>query len=412
MTGWRNLMLGFAVWALAFGFALAEAPDEQRVAPPSEGQRVLVMLPLPPAHFRPDSDYSDSYEDQSGRIARLRIAKRLARKHGLAVVDDWPMPVVGVDCVVMAVPAGQSLSDVAKSLSLEPEVKWSEPMRRYHAEGGAAAHEPRLFRAQPATTEWELGRLHNIARGRNVRVAVIDSGVDQSHPDLVGQVQISRDFVSGHGGSAEEHGTGVAGVIAARGVGILGVAPEARLMALRACWQALPSAGQPATTCEALALAKALQFAISHDAHVINLSLSGPPDRLLSELIDAALARRIVVVAAFDRDEPSGGFPASHPGVVAVGDEPLAVPKGVYLAPGRDIPTTQPGGRWYFVNGSSYAAAQVSGLLALAKEKRRGMTAPLTPLYVTGGSVIDACATTMQSRALPECQRPLLISRQ
>jgi hypothetical protein len=78
-----------------------------------------------------------------------------------------------------------------------------------------------------------------------------------------------------------------------------------------------------------------------------------------------------MVVAAFDPDLPGGGFPASLPGVVSAAEESLlSLPGRVYRAPGRDIPTTQPGGRWYLVNGNSFAAAHVTGLLALLREER------------------------------------------
>ncbi|HLZ77925.1 MAG TPA: serine protease, partial [Sphingomonas sp.] len=68
----------------------------------------------------------------------------------------------------------------------------------------------------------------------------------------------------------------------------------------------------------------------------------------------------------------------------------------VYTAPGRDIPTTEPGGRWYLVNGSSYAAAHVSGLMALIRERRTHGGGPfaLVSARVDGGA-IDACATLL-----------------
>ena len=102
------------------------------------------------------------------------------------------------------------------------------------------------------------------------------------------------------------------------------------------------------------------------------MSLSGPPDPLLASLIELGIERKIAVVAAFDPDRPGGGFPASVPGVISVAEEFLpSLPARVYRAPGRDIPTTQPGGRWYLVNGSSFAAAHVTGLLALLREDAR-----------------------------------------
>jgi subtilisin family serine protease len=153
--------------------------------------------------------------------------------------------------------------------------------------------------------------------------------------------------------------------------------------------------------CESLGIARALQYAIDHNAKVINLSLSGPPGLLLGRLISIALSRNTSVVAAFDPSLPKGGFPASMPGVIAVTDQSLQnMPRNVYGAPGRDIPTTQPGGKWYLVNGSSYSAAHVSGLIALVRERRSG---PALPLIRSTSGGIDACATLLRTSAACDC---------
>ena len=122
---------------------------------------------------------------------------------------------------------------------------------------------------------------------------------------------------------------------------------------------------------EAIQLVEEAYADLGHNnAQVINLSLAGPDDTLLGKLLDVAMARGATVVSAFDPKMPKGGFPASHPGAIAVAEEGSAsAPAGIYNAPGRDVPTTQPGGRWYLVNGSSYAAAHVSGLVALMRER-------------------------------------------
>jgi subtilisin family serine protease len=304
----------------------------------------------------------------------------------------------------MAVAPGQTAEAAVAEVSRDSGVAFAQPMNEFHAQGATAAGDP-LLPTQPALSQWRLNDLHEMSNGRGVRVAVIDSKVDARHPDLAGQVVAAEDFVPAHPATAEQHGTGVAGVIAARannGIGIVGVAPQARLLALRACWQA---AGGSATICDSLSLAKALYYAIEHNAQVINLSLSGPQDPLLSKLLEIGLTRRTVIVAAYDRSLPGGGFPASLRGVVAVSDGPLAPSLGgIYIAPGRDIPTTQPGGRWYLVNGSSYSAAHVTGLVALLRT-REAWPGPAVAFVSDrpGGGAIDTCATLIRAFGPCDC---------
>ena len=405
----RNVALALAVWFTALAPAVAAPAPAPRAVEAAAGGQVLVLLRLPPEHFRPNGDYSGGYGDGGGQRARERIADRLARAYGLTRVDNWPMPVLGVDCFIMKVPAGQSPAQMAERLSKDPVVAWSQPMGLFHTQAAAPNHNDPLYRVQPIANEWRLAELHQLATGRKVRVAVIDSRVEKSHPDLVGQIEYNEDFVTGRPDGAEIHGTGVAGIIAAvadNDIGIVGVAPNSRLMALRACWQSNGAAGSAHTTaCDTLSLAKAIDFAISHSAQVINLSLSGPPDPLLGKLLDVAMARGATVVSAFDSDLPGGGFPASHPGIVAVADESQGdLPAGIYNAPGRDVPTTQPGGRWFIVNGSSYAAAHVSGLFALMRERRSAKQSPLVLVasHARGGR-IDACATLLQTARPCSC---------
>lgn len=378
----RLLIACAALWLAAAGAAWAQ--PAARAADDAERQ-VLVLLRLPAEHFRAGQAYGGGYGDGAAQAARQRIAARLARRHGLSMVTDWPMPLVGVDCFVMQVPAGRTAEATAEELAMDRAVAWAEPMQVYRAL--AAPNDP-LFRLQPAASAWRLAELRGVATGRDVRVAVIDSAVDAAHPDLAGQVTARQDFVAGRPGAAERHGTAVAGVIAAiadNQLGMAGVAPGARLMALRACWQR--SAEE--TVCDTLSLAKALHFAVERGAQVINLSLGGPPNVLLGRLIDVATARGVVVVGAVDPALAGGGFPASHRGVVAVATE--GGPPGSYAAPGRDVPTTQPGGGFGLVSGSSYAAAHVSGLHALMRERGRRGAAPR--LVSARGGAIDACAT-------------------
>jgi subtilisin family serine protease len=385
-----------ALWLAAMmSIYSASATAKQPASPDRE---ILVMVKHPPDHYRPNGAYGGGYGDELARSARQHLARRIAGKYALRLIDDWPMPMLGLDCFVMLVPDGRSLGEAAAQVSRDTEVAWSQPVSLYEAQGRTQLPDDPLFPAEPAAVQWHLAELHRIATGRGVTVAVIDSGVDAKHPDLVGQLLTNRNFVSDSSVTAEQHGTGVAGIIAAKednGIGIAGIAPGARLLGLRACWQTTAL-----TVCDSLSLSKALYFAIQQKVDVINLSLGGPDDRLLRELLKLALARGTAVVTAFDSKGADGGFPASMVGVVAVSD--AISHDRVYTAPGRDIPTTRPGGRWFLVNGSSFAAAHVSGLVALVRQRHR--TSALTLISERGGGgSIDACATLIRVAAGCDC---------
>jgi subtilisin family serine protease len=439
------------VAALACGPAWAEAQTSAQAqiqtaepAPAAHSgdggeHQVLVMLRLPAAHYRPDASYGGRYIDDSGRSARHRRAEALARQHGLTLVDDWPMPVLGLDCYVMRYADSDNAERIIALLTRDPQVEWAQAVARFSGMGAAdaattappstasitataataASSADALYPVQPAARYWHLAELHRYTTGREIKVAVIDSGVDAGHPDLQGQLADNANFVDAGPAPAENHGTAVAGIIGARAGngGIVGVAPRARLMGLRACWQ-LPDL---ATRCNSFTLAKAINYAILNGAKVINLSLSGPPDRLLDRLLDVALERGIGVVGAVDTQAAGATFPASHRGVLAVASQASggkaggamaaaatatsAPPAQALLAPGNDIPATAPGGRWSFVSGSSYAAAHVSGMLALLDELQPGATpaqlrALLQPSALNAGN-IDACAAI--SRLVRNC---------
>lgn len=395
---WRPIALVLAALAI-ISFAPAAAATKGPVAPPE--RQILVMVKHPPDHYGANGGYGGGYGDELARSSRTRLARRIARSYGLSLVDNWPMPMIGVDCFVMAVPDGRTTSAAAVQVAHDADVEWAEPVALYTSQGGpAASHNDPLYAAEPAAAEWHLADLHQIASGRGTRIAVIDSGIDAGHPDLAGQVIINRNFVNGQRLVAEQHGTAVAGIIAAKAdnrIGIAGIAPGARLLGLRACWQ-----GPGSTACDTLSLAKALYFAVQAKADIINLSLSGPDARLLREILNIAYARGAAVVGAFDPKLPGGGFPASVRGVIAVSDTPVTGSHNdVYVAPGRGVPTTQPGGRWFIVNGSSFAAAHVSGLVALMRERRR--SAPIMLVAQRRGGEIDACATLIRLTGACDC---------
>src|SRR6185295_9110767 len=200
-------------WVVAVALCLslatraADGDGAGEVAARADHQ-VLVLLKLPPPHFRPDGSYSAGYADAQGSATRRGIAAALARSNGLALATEWPMPLLGLDCYVMDVPAPLSAADVAVQLARDARVAWAQPMNVFHSLG----HDDPLFAMQPAAREWHLGEMHATATGKGVRVAVIDSSVQLDHPDLAGQVAESASFIGGRSDPAEHHGTAVAGI--------------------------------------------------------------------------------------------------------------------------------------------------------------------------------------------------------
>jgi hypothetical protein len=393
----------------AVGCAVAAGPAVQ---PGSAEQRILVMVRLPPGHYRPGEGYGSGYDAQAGHEARRRIASEVASAHALLVESEWPMPSLGVDCFLMKAPPDRPLQALLDELAKDSRTAWAQPLHAFHS----LAHNDPLFSLQPAAASWHLAEVHAVATGRNVSIAQLDTGVEVAHPDLAGQISIAENFVDATPYAPEAHGTAVAGIIAARadnGVGIAGIAPGARLMALRACWQVGTTAA-----CNSFTLAKAFQFALERGATVINLSVTGPEDRLLHLLVDAAMERGVTVVGAVDPATAGGGFPASHPGVIPVsseGSRDAGDPAETVSAPGRDVPTTLPIDRWGFVDGTSFAAAHVSGLVALLQQIDPSLGAGRMRVLLHGslgadsgagntGQGIDVCAVINRAAGTCSCR--------
>jgi subtilisin family serine protease len=369
------------------------------------------MVRMPPPHFRPDVSYASGYPSQVGKDARKRIAEAIASEYGLKVFDEWSMPALGVDCFVMQAPERESLTGILERLSTDARVESTQSVNLFNVLG----YNDPLYPLQPSATEWHLSDLHKITTGKRVRIAMVDTGVEVDHPDLRGQIASTQNLVDGRSPVAEAHGTAVAGIIAARpdnGIGIAGIAPGATFLVLRACWQT--PGGELQAMCSSFTLAKALQVALDDNVQVINLSVGGPQDRLLERLLDAAISRGITVVGAVDPHAGDGGFPASRPGVLAIAEEGgQDSPAGLLMAPGRDVPTTLPGSKWGIVSGSSFAAAHVTGLVALLQELSPGLRAQqlrealaphrLLPIATDHSRIIDACAAVARTAGTCAC---------
>lgn len=317
----------------------------------------------------------------------------LARTYGMKRVADWPLDTLGIRCLVFEVADPSRRDAIIAALGREQFVESAQRLSGFSTSGepataGSDYNDP-YRKLQPALDAMQVVESHRWATGKGVRVAVIDTGLDTGHPDLRDRVVGIRNFVDRDDGAfnTDVHGTAVAGVIAAtsnNGVGLVGVAPEAEVVGLKACWQM-----EKGARCSTFTLAKALNFAIDQQVDVINLSLGGPPDALLTRLVDKARESNILVVGAVSPDWPKG-FPAGVDSVIAVANAAVAsnpdAPDAL-SAPGNQVLSARPHGDYDFYTGSSFSAAQISGLSALIRQRKP---------HLSGQIVKELIATTAQ----------------
>lgn len=207
-------------------------------------------------------------------------------------------------------------------------------------------------------------------KGRGVKVAVLDTGVDAKHEDLSGQIDELRDFT----GSGEEdrngHGTHVCGIIAAKanGVGVVGVAPESRLVV----GKVLGNDGAGSSEW----IARGIEWAASAGAKIISMSLgSSSRDSRIHDAIKAVVSSGVIVVAAAGNSGPGTvNYPGAYPEVVCVGAiDALGRVAGFsstnqevdVVGPGVNVYSTIPGNRYAKMSGTSMATPFVAGVLAL-----------------------------------------------
>jgi subtilisin family serine protease len=310
--------------------------------------------------------------------------------------------VLTLHCAVLKIPAGTTRDQLLQRLAGDRRVKLAQAMNGFSPR--TQPYNDPYLAVQRGFQSIDAAGAQQWSRGEKVRVAVIDTGLDAGHPDFGGRVIAQRNFVDRDAGrfGLDRHGTAVAGVISAsanNSLGIVGVAPGVEIIALKACWQL--EAQNDTAHCNSLTLAQALAAAISESAQIVNLSLAGPRDPLLNALVAAGVARGVIYVGAAPADAPADGFPGGTPGVIPVDmSESTVTRNGVLRAPGREVVTLMPGGRYDFVSGSSLAAAHVSGAVALllARDRRLGRDAIFALLAqsetvrgVADSSPINAC---------------------
>jgi subtilisin family serine protease len=303
-------------------------------------------------------------------------ADALARRFRLTRVQSQSFPLIGSTVFRWTIPDNRSPEAVARQLSASPGIRSAQPNYRYALQQStsAAAGDP----AQYALLKLRLGEAHNIAVGRSVVIAMIDSGVDTTHPEFAGAIASTFDALGSTEGP-HVHGTGIAGAMIAHGR-IIGSAPSAKLLAIRA----FGAAGNSAESTSFIVL-KSLDHAVASGARIINMSFAGPKDPILTLALASAASRGIVLIAAAGNAGPKSPplYPAADPNVIAVSatdssDRLFAASnRGAQIAlsaPGVELFLPSVGGKYQVTSGTSFAAAYVSGIAALLLERNATLT--------------------------------------
>ena len=338
----------------------------------------------------------------------------LAASYRLDEVSGWPIAELGVHCVVFQIPTDATLSETLDRLTHDDRVESAQPLNTF-ATRTSSYNDP-YQDLQGSLNTMSVTEAHRLSRGTGVHVAVIDTGADISHPDLAGRVIEQRNFVDNdmNAFARDRHGTAVAGVIAADSnnrIGIVGIAPEARLHIYKACWEQ----NAPAASCNTFTLAKGLAAAIDARVQIVNLSLAGPQDSLLTRLVMHAQERGLIFVGAMPQSPGSAealtAFPVGIAGVLKVAASESRTTAGDALhAPGVDVLTLAPQGRYDFFSGNSLATAGVTGAVALLLQRDRSASAArlqqlLSASAPKGG--VDACAALALLLHEGSCNQPI-----
>ncbi|MEM6640663.1 MAG: S8 family serine peptidase [Pseudomonadota bacterium] len=306
-----------------------------------------------------------------------QTAEAIGRDYRLRRVTAWPISLLEKYCVVFEIADDHQQTSVIRALSSDSRVALAQPLNEFSTLGTElpkSATDP-YHHMQHALVDLDIEPVHAVSTGNGIRIAIIDTGIDIKHPEFSRRIVDYEDFVERAGDEFADdlHGTAVAGVIAAtrdNGIGIVGVAPKARLLAYKACWP--EQEGMTRARCNSLTLAKGLAAAEEKGALVVNLSLTGPVDPLLAQLTSQLIERGITIVGTSWHNEARHGFPANVPGVIGATSSGNKNPKRAALpAPGDDIISTAPAGEYRFYSGASFATAHVSGIVALQKELSR-----------------------------------------
>jgi subtilisin family serine protease len=307
-----------------------------------------------------------------------QAAQALAQRFNLQRLESFDFQLAGTKIHRWRISDRRSVPTVVRALETSGSVISVSPnyIMRLHGEHTVAVGAPAL--EQYALTKLQVPQAHTLARGERVLIAIIDGGVDTAHPELAGSIADTFDAI-GSGDNLHAHGTAIAGAIAAQ-ARLKGTAPAAQILAARAF-----GARKDTSEGTSFHVVKAIDWAVARGARIINMSFAGPRDPKIELSLKAARLRGVILVAAAGNAGPRSRplYPAADPNVIAVTatDEEdqlfSAANRGTHIAvaaPGVELWLPGLNGTYQETSGTSFAAAEVSGTVALMIERKPSLT--------------------------------------
>jgi subtilisin family serine protease len=294
------------------------------------------------------------------------------------IVDSFWSPVLCATLVRVRGPQDARPEDLVPRVTppavLLPHSRYRTSAAKARPAPPPEAHGPDPYRPlQLGLAQLGVMEARSRTDGRGARVALLDSAPDVNHRELTHVRIVPID--GGPPTTPALHGTLMAGLIAAiedNAFGIVGVAPGADVMAIPVC---TPVGDGSSDECDLYDVLHGMDVGWKQEASIFNLSLAGPPDALMQRAVARLLELGAVVVAAAGNGASAlPAYPAAYPGVIGVGAvDPVGQPyaqgnHGPWVSvagPGVEVLSTTPGNSFAFVSGTSLAAAQVTGELAL-----------------------------------------------
>lgn len=314
----------------------------------------------------------------------------VAQNHGLQVLERINLDHLDRRLVRLRIPDGRTPATVVAELQGDIRIYAPQANFYYRRQQADTASSLGL---QYALAKLDVPRAQSLAHGRGALVAVIDSGIDQTHPDITGSI---ADVFMGSGADdiGDPHGTEIAGIICAHGLA-RGVALDARLLDVRVFQPRRADRPSVATTFD---LIRGIDWALARQAQTLNMSFAGPRDPLLERSVRIAGAGGAIIVAAAGNGGAKAPFayPAAYPEVIAVTATDVAdrlyasANQGRYIAiaaPGVDVLVSSGDHAHQLVSGTSYAAAYVSGIVALMVERNPSLSASAARQALTTAAV-------------------------